>query len=345
MSREDLRTLTHKIEDHTQSLPQYQASQHLKRLLSMKVTNELMANVHSTEFIFLKLVKAGHIIVVASEANGGKTTIFVHAAAEMRKLGYDVCYINMDSALSDLEQYQRHADQHGYSLIAPDLHEGKSSDDVLKFFEEAAADLGNYSKVVVVVDTIKKLVNVLQKAEQKKIFKIFRRLTAKGMTIILLGHTNKYNNTEGKPIYEGTGDTRNDVDELIYLIPIKNQDGSMTVSAVVDKDRAGAANVTFTISTDRAVSVAPKYVNTLEIAQEVRLRQEDKEIIDFISKEIDPDCKNVTQLHEASKSDGLHYSRSTLDIVLQRYARGNASKPLWEGVKGMKNAKFYSLLR
>ena len=41
----------------------------------------------------------------------------------------------------------------------------------------------------------------------------------------------------GKPIYEGTGDLRSDVDELIYFIPEKHEDGSMTVSTDPDKTR------------------------------------------------------------------------------------------------------------
>jgi hypothetical protein len=269
----------------------------------------------------------------------------INAAAHITAKGYEVYYINMDASLSDMEYYQKHADAHKYHLIAPDLQEGKSTDDVLDFFKKAASQNGDYAKVVVIVDTLKKLVNVIQKSEQKNLFKLFRRLSTKGMTIISLAHVNKHRGSDGKLIYEGTADTRNDVDELIYFNPVKNQDGTTTVSAEIDKDRAGAANVTFTIHTDRTVSIEPAYVDTVEILRLKQLRQQDNDLIEFVLQEIKVGKKNLTQLHAAAKTREQAYSRQAIESVLNRYIDdGLCKEPLWRWTNGAHNARFYSAI-
>ena len=94
-----------------------------------------------------------------------------------------------------------------------------------------------------------------------------------GMTIVLLAHTNKYNDADGKPIFEGTGDLRTDVDKMIYFIPQFHSDKSMTVSTVPDKVRGSFQPITFSISANREVIPEDDYVDTIT-ANKVKAQRE-----------------------------------------------------------------------
>src|SRR5690606_31180754 len=120
-------------------------------------------------------------------------------------------------------------------------------------------------------DTLKKIADVQNKAHIKEVMKVFRRLTARGMTVILLAHTNKYKDEEGNPIFEGTGDLRADVDELIYLIPHRNDDGSMYVTTKPDKVRGSFEEITFNISSTQEVSLSK---DSQVIQEQIRVQQE-----------------------------------------------------------------------
>jgi hypothetical protein len=292
---------------------------YLAQLLSMRTTDEMMEKIGSAKFAFERLIVQGHICAFISKPNGGKTAIMNYAAAVMTEQGYQVLYINLDAGGSDLKFYHDHARRHGYELIAPDMAEGVASKDVVAMLQGMAAGGADLSNVVMIFDTLKKFTEVMSKSAGKVFYALLRKLTAHGLTVVLLGHTNKYEDENGKPIYEGTGDLKNDIDELIYLIPIKNEDKSMTVSTLVDKERAAIKDMTFYISPDREVTIKDDYVDTLEQSKLLHLLSEDQAVISFILENISPDCKSLTQLHEIAKETKAGFSRGRLHKVLERY--------------------------
>ena len=52
---------------------------------------------------------------------------------------------------------------------------------------------------------------MIDKDRLKKVTQIFRKLSSRGATLLLLGHTNKHKNHEGDFVFEGTQDLRADV--------------------------------------------------------------------------------------------------------------------------------------
>lgn len=226
------------------------------------VDDEDIEAIQNAEFVIPELVVRGHLIAVVAEPNGGKTTIFAHLAGEMTQAGYEVTYVNADISAADAKGMFEQARQNGYRLLLPDMKPGLSMADVVRDLEALNASGRDLSNQIMIFDTLKKMVDVINKAEAKRLYQTLRGLTAKGATIIVLAHTNKYKGEDGKPIFEGTGDLRADVDELIYLDPEKRQDGSMLVSTRVDKCRArGLEAVTFEIAPDRSVKRLGEYVD------------------------------------------------------------------------------------
>jgi hypothetical protein len=175
----------------------------------------------------------------------------------------------------------------GVTLLLPDMKLGKSMDNVVEELQTLNSRTANLDKVVFIFDTLKKMTDVISKHKSKDLYKLFRSLSGKGATIILLAHTNKYDDEDGNPVFEGTGDLRADVDELIYLIPVKNPDGSLTVSTKPDKVRGEFKPITFDISKDRKVTQRDKYIDTQSSQKLSNKIEKDLDLIEFINNAID----------------------------------------------------------
>ncbi|MBT8566570.1 AAA family ATPase [Polynucleobacter paneuropaeus] len=299
-----------------------------KGLLSMEVTEEIIQNIADAKFAWRQLIPEGHMVVICSKANGGKTTLMVHIAGEMAKAGYRVMYINADASASDIKDYKFHAMEYGYSLINPDLTNG-TAEKVVEELKQISLAEGDFSNVVIVLDTLKKFGDMMNKTKSKQFNSLLRTLTAKGITVICLAHTNKHEDKEGKPIFEGTGDLRNDFDELIYLIPVRNPDGTITVSTHKDKTRADIRDESFLITPDREVKRLDHHVNTLAINEYQKNLADDQQVIKFILEHIAPISKTATELRTIAIDKKVGFSRSRIDAVLRRYCAGNSPDPKW----------------
>lgn len=297
------------------------------------ITTEEAEEMTDPDFLYPNLIIAGHVIVIAAEPNGGKTTIFVHVAGELSDSGYTVYYVNADTSGGDAKALVRHSHEHGYQLLLPDLA-GRSMDEVITNLAAMNDQPADYSGTVFIFDTLKKMTDVINKSRAKELYKLFRGLSGKGMTIILLAHTNKYKDADGKPIYEGTGDLRSDVDELIYLIPQKHGDGSMTVSTEPDKVRGKFEPITFHISPDREVTLKEQFVDVLSVRQAEIQREHDQPVIEAITESITTGKFKHLEIREHCKTNhGIGWR--TVESVLARYRHSPIK--LWDRERGFQN--------
>ncbi len=244
---------------------------------SLKLNDEDVKNMAEAEFLIPNLIVRGHLMAFVSPANGGKTAIFVKQCEKLAAQGLKVIYINVDGSPSDLKRHHEHASEYGYAVIAPDAKAGKSTDDVIAILESIASGEASCEDVVIIIDTLKKFLDVINKLQSKKFYKMLRAITVKGATICLLGHTNKYVGEDGKPIFEGTADLRNDLDELIYLDSCKNDNANtLEVTTRPDKVRAEFSPKSFLIQLpDRTV---------IELATAINiLAKEDRAMLDLIN--------------------------------------------------------------
>ena len=247
---------------------------------SLTLTKEDVSTMAEAEFLIPNMIVRGHLLSYMSPGNGGKTTIFVYLCEKLAEQGLNVLYINVDGSPADLKRHFEHASNHGYKVIAPDAKTGKSTEDIVAIFEAIAMGEARCDDVVIVIDTLKKFLDVINKQHSKKFYKMLRAITVKGATICLLGHTNKYAGEDGKTIYEGTGDTRNDVDELIYLDSCPNTyKNTLEVTTRPDKVRAEFHPRSFIIQLpDRQVTESPSPINILA--------NEDKKMLELMNEAI-----------------------------------------------------------
>jgi archaellum biogenesis ATPase FlaH len=209
------------------------------------------------QFLVENVIVKGHVAAYVSPANGGKTTLFVHLCEELAAGGNIIYYVNVDGSPSDLKRHHAHALKHGYTVVNPSAR-NQSNSVVMDKLTELAAGTDRLENVVIIIDTLKKFCDLINKSQSKKILEVFRSLSVKGATVCLLGHTNKYKDVNGLEIYEGTSDLRNDVDELIYLDSIKDEVAkTLTITTRPDKVRATFEPISFNVDLEGDRKVTP----------------------------------------------------------------------------------------
>jgi hypothetical protein len=252
-------------------------------------------------FIVDNLIVHGHMAAFVAPANSGKTALLIHFSKQIAQAGYNLYYINCDASPSDLKRHFEHARGNKYKLIAPDAIPGKSPRDVLLEFKEYLESGTDLSKAVIILDTLKKFVDVIEKRAAKELYSLLRGLTVRGCTVILLGHCNKHLDKDNRTIYEGTADLRNDLDELIYLDAQKDEAKSLLrITTRPDKVRADIKPRSFLIhlpdreveELDQPIRIVPRSEEEiLELATEgVFLgKVSQKDLVEFIGQRVTSD--------------------------------------------------------
>ncbi len=309
---------------------------------NITTTDNLMEHISNAEFCWHSLLVKGHITNIVAEANAGKTTIMIQAAKDMASIGYEVIYVNVDASASDLKYYHKHSVENNYKLISPDLS-NKSTQEIMNMLSLKAKSEERFDGIALILDTLKKFVDLMSKGGSREFFRVMRSLTAKGMTVICLGHCNKHK-IDGKLKYEGTGEVRNDVDELIYLYPEKQQDGSILVSTEIDKRRSDARDMTFVIDKKRNVSVKSEFVDNKQKALLQREFDKDLPLIKFIQESLKNGSKSVTELRAISLNMNPSYSRKAIEKIALKYSKDFNDQPLWGSHPAQKNGIKYKLI-
>ncbi|QKM64647.1 hypothetical protein DCO17_04995 [Polynucleobacter tropicus] len=299
----------------------------------MAMTTERVQKIESAELIFEKLIAKGLITVVAAPPNGGKTTIARHIARILANKGFQPIYIDFDSAGIHVREYFEYAKDAGFEYWA-EMNSDIDAEKLADYLVAASKNESNQADYIYIFDTLKKFTNLMTKSKVADFMSKMRILTRHGSTVILLAHTNKRPESDGNYLFEGVGDVKNDCDNLFYLIPRKNHDGSTTVTVDFDnggKKKALLEPCTFVIQPDRTVSLAEEYTQP----EDLKNYELDKEDIEVILGLLCNGELNESTLVDLCQKQGI--SRRTSRRILRSYE-------LWNVRKGDKNATLYSLL-
>jgi hypothetical protein len=271
------------------------------------ITKEMVDKVESTEIIWRKALVKGHVNLWVAPSNGGKTLLASLAARELSDIGYKVYYMQEDAAVGDLKEMQQQAEEHEYRLVSSVLGE-TNTDEILDDLRKWTNSDINLSEYVLIFDTLKKFSEVMNKDRSKQFFKLMRTLTVRGATVLLLGHSNKNLTNDGKLIFEGVGDNRNDVDELMYIHSlVSDSSNRITFTITPDKVRSKVEKVSFTYDKDtREVNPLDSAVDLMSELQIQQLQERDAGIIANIINEIMYSEQQVTILaNKVSQAMGI----------------------------------------
>jgi predicted ATP-dependent serine protease len=296
------------------------------------LSDEEINNMSSPEWLYPNLIIKGHVVAIVAPPNGGKTTLMMHIASKLAE-SVKVIYVNADVSSTDAIHYMQIAKDKGFKLLLPDIVLGKSINDIGKKLEEMASDENDYSNIVIIIDTLKKMTDIINKNISKKLYQLFRSLSGKGVTIILLGHTNKHK-VDGKDVFEGTGDLRADVDELIYLDSSKNNSSEITISTKPDKVRGSFEPITFIIDGNRNVSQTGNYTDVSKLNEYDSKLKDEASIIEAINTAIDTGNSIQSDIIKYCQ-DKYSLGKRSVKRVLDYFT--NNDNPLWLSERGATN--------
>jgi hypothetical protein len=294
------------------------------------VTDEQVLTMKQTRIIFRDLIAMSHLAVWSAPANAGKTQMAKFAASELAR-DFTVLFFQEDASAGDLPALHEHAKTHGYKLLNSTLA-GSSPDEQIQALRRLAREAADLSRYVFFFDTLKKFADLMSKGGTRGFFQLMRALTQRGATVILLGHTNKHKGTDGKLIFEGVGDVRNDVDELIYLESTpKADDGTVTMTMKPDKVRCVIKEATFVLDTNTmTVRPADRVVDVGAILAAQRQRQADEPLIACIRSTLASGGMGFDALKKAVMAESGQ-GRNTVSEVIDRYCGTETSdmNALW----------------
>jgi hypothetical protein len=310
------------------------------------VTEEDVKSIKAQGHKYRKCIPDGQLMILVGVAGSGKTTVMEYICSHIEG---DVYYFNMDTPSVHIPEARKRAESGGYHLLCPDLKGGIDQvvDDLKLINREGA----NLSDVTIVLDTIKKIMDMGDKSDIKRLMKVLRSLTAKGCTVIGLGHTNKYANEDGWPNYEGTVDLRNDCDAMACLIHYRNPKDPDTIITSLywneqgwshAKDRGEVEPVSWVIdrSDNRKVTELPEWIDTKRLNNDLEHLVEARNILHDLIQFMSSAPEGVNQSQIVTAMAEIPYSRRQVRKHLDQY-----ENRLWmRQTAGHHNASLYTLM-
>ena len=137
---------------------------------------------------------------------------------------------------------------------------------------------------VFIIDTLKKVADLMSKGSVKAFYQLARKLANLGATVVLLGHANKHRDKDRNLVFEGVGDVRSDSDELIFFERKAGSFEGHDITTVVDPDKGAKVRgifkpISFHISTDRIVTQYEKPLPVVDFSATAAPKATDDEII------------------------------------------------------------------
>lgn len=161
----------------------------------------------------------GQATVWYAPPNSGKTlfmlALLIQAIENGAVLAGNCYFINADDNEAGIAQKLRLLDDVGAHTLVPG--EGGFEPSSFRNQLDAMAESDSCRGVVVMLDTIKKCSDLMDKKETARFASSVRRFTQKGGTFIGLAHTRKNPSATGKLVYGGTTDLTEDCDAVFML--------------------------------------------------------------------------------------------------------------------------------
>ena len=289
------------------------ASASLEWLNEFRLTDDEVAEIKDPEWAITNIAPRGHVVAIAAPPSAGKTTILFHLAKQHTQK-FNVVYVHADTNPSDAKSYFEQAKVHDVAYLTPDMKVGKSMADVVSRLEALSNSDADLNDELWVFDTLKKMTDMIDKSRLKGLLQTLRKLSSRGMTVILLAHTNKHKDSEGNHVFEGTGDLRADVDELIYLEKME-EDETLVVSTRPDKVRAEVTKMTFEIDKDRRVTARDSHVDVVKAKADASRREKDEPLIEIIEQAIRSGESLQSQILAFCKANGTFSIRKVQNIL------------------------------
>ena len=301
------------------------------------------------------LVLRGQAVAIFAWPNAGKTLIFFFLVIEAIRAGVvepsSVHYINMDDNAAGLRDKLLLAEEFGFQMLA----DGYFDFDAQAFNDSLVrmTDTDTAHGVVVILDTLKKFVNTMDKTRSAAFGRLVRRFVMKGGTVVALAHANKHPNAQGKVTYSGTSDIVDDFD-CAFVLDVLNNDadsGTRTVEFTNIKRRGNVdQTAAYTYTLDRDISYAqllasvapanPEQVAPLKAAIDAAA---DSTVIAAVLECLGDGIDTKMQLAGAV-SQRVGVSRRKAMAVIEKYTGNDPQQHRWRYVVKARGAQVFQAL-
>ncbi|WP_077340032.1 AAA family ATPase [Pseudocolwellia agarivorans] len=188
-------------------------------------SKEMESKMLDDKFVLGRMAILGQATAIYAKPNAGKTLmtlwLLIDAIQRDEIEGNKVFYINADDNHKGLVYKLKLAEKHGFHMLAPSYN-GFNSNDFLPMLNTIIQQ-DTASGTVIILDTLKKFTDVMDKKIGSEFGKVVRAFVSNGGTVIMLAHTNKHRDGDGKVIFSGTSDIVDDID-CAYTLDTTSED-------------------------------------------------------------------------------------------------------------------------
>lgn len=298
---------------------------------------------------------AGQATVLYARPNTGKTLITLHLVTQaILEKRIDPCmlvYIDMDDNSSGLAEKARIAQEFGFQIVADGYHgfEAKNFWKAMRQMIETNTARGQ----VIILDTLKKFVNTMEKKESSEFAKLARKFVMKGGTIVALAHVNKRPGANGKPVYGGTTDILDDFD-CGYTIDTIDENTDTCTKVVEFENIKRRGNVplsaSYAFSTERGISYNELLLSVREITADDMdtLKREQSLVTDATVITAIAACiregTNTKMLLAEAVAERASISKRQAIRTIEKYTGADPAVHRWHFVVKDRGAKVFVLL-
>ncbi len=303
-----------------------------------------------------RLALMGQATAWYAAPNTGKTLIALNLLVEAISHGRvdpsQVYYLNLDDSSAGLADKASIAEEYGFNIIS-DGYKGFSADSFLAIMTEVI-DGDQARGVVVILDTVKKFVDLMNKSDVSHFTTVVRQFTKKGGTLLALAHTNKNLGSNGRPVPGGTSDLKDDMDCAYTVAPVSSnpKTGEKVVEFENLKKRGNSIqSVSYAYSIrdgisygDLLTSVRPVVEEQLAPLREAAVIKSDANVIETIAACIEEGIVGKMKLKEAVAERAKISRRAALDII-EKYTGVDPVLHRWDTSSGDRGLQTFSLLK
>lgn len=314
---------------------------------------ELERNAVDEVFVLEEVALKGQATVIYAEPNTGKTLLaiwLITAGISAGKISpHKLYYLNMDDTASGLREKARLADEYGFHVLA----EGHADFEIKAFLGMVNEIIQNDQcrDVIIVLDTLKKFTNLMDKGVSSGFAKVIRRFVVKGGTLIALAHTNKNPGRSGKPVYSGTTDIVDDFDCAYILAKVSEDQNTKIVEFENFKRRGNVApSVAYSYSVERGISYSEILLSVravdplqLEPIKQAETIKSDGDVIASVLACIKDGVNTKMKLAEAAAKRAGIKKRTALHVI-EKYTGSDPAAHRWNFEVRERGAKVFVVL-
>ncbi len=295
----------------------------------------------------------GQSTIIYAAPNTGKTLITLFLLIEGIKQGLidpsKLYYLNMDDSGAGLLIKLRMAEEYRLHMLAEGYLNFRIAAFLSIIIEMVETDQAR--GVIIVLDTLKKFVDLMDKSKGSSFGNVIRRFIIKGGTLIALAHTNKNPGRDGKPKFGGTSDIVDDCDCAYTLAPVSNENGTKVVEFDNIKRRGDVAQTAVysyccksgASYNEILLSVTPVDVDLLEPIKLAEQLRSDAEVITAVTSCINDGIHTKMKLVDAVSERAGISKKSALNFI-EKYTGDDPVLHRWKFEVGKRGAQIFVLL-